>query len=107
MDPFLPLEIIQKIWVKKMNRKAIQRFARRTFHGVASFSQITGANTVRISVGSGGLIDHERGHQVLWRNRNKLNFCNFSSREDSYSVSATWSEDLTVDRCILGKGNGM
>lgn len=99
------VEVVPKTWVKKINRKNIQRYARRTFHGIASFTQIRGANSVRILVGPAGSSDGDNSHLISLRNRNKLNFCDFSSREESKLVSASLSVPLPAKSCVLGQIN--
>ncbi|XP_034245527.1 transforming growth factor beta receptor type 3-like [Thrips palmi] len=101
------VEVVPKTWVKKINRKNIQRYARRTFHGIASFTQIRAANLVRILVGPTGSSDAENSRLISLRNRNKLNFCDFSSHEESNLVSASLFMPLSAKSCVLGEMNSM
>ncbi|KAK3914602.1 Transforming growth factor beta receptor type 3 [Frankliniella fusca] len=98
------VDVLSKTWVKRITRKSIQRYARRTFHGVASFTQVKGANTIKISVGPYGLPD-DGVHQVSFRNRNKLNYCDFNSREDSKVVTASSIMPLSYEHCVVGDSN--
>lgn len=101
------MEVVEKTWAKRINRKSIQRYARRTFHGIASFTQIRGANSVRISVGPDGSTYEESSQQLSFHTRNKLNFCDFSSRQDSNLVSASLSVPLSSENCVVGNGHLM
>ncbi|XP_026288375.1 uncharacterized protein LOC113213413 isoform X2 [Frankliniella occidentalis] len=100
----IALEVLSKTWVKRINRKSIQRYARRTFHGVASFTQAKAANAINISVGPYGS-PHEITHSVPLRDKNKLNFCDFNSREDSQVVTASLIMPLSFQYCVLGQSN--